>query len=236
MACVFEVRGRLAMFRKGYTTTSSVSFPLPPPTSLGGLLGAVLGFDSGAAMAGENARFWDRLAGTRVALRILEPLRYYRGSLNFWNVKNPQSNAHIQVKHQFLRDVAYRVYVEGPLEDALEARLSRGEFVYTPFLGVAYALADLRWIGRSERGGAGEEPVAVTSVVPEAEGLLLDAFASGGAFREVLPLRMTTERALAETISVYFAPDPARALVLKERGGVDVARCGDDVVAFFPAW
>lgn len=236
MACVFEVRGRLAMFRKGYTTTSSVSFPLPPPTSLGGLLGAVLGFDSGAATAGENAHFWDRLEGTRIALRILEPLRYYRGTVNFWNVKNPQNNAHIQVKHQFLRDVAYRVYVEGPLENALEARLSKGEFVYTPFLGVAYALADLRWIGRSERGSVRDEPVAVTSVVPEAKGFVLDVLASGGAFREVLPLRMTRERALAQTISVYFAPDPVKPLVLKERGGADVARCGDDVVAFFPAW
>jgi CRISPR-associated protein Cas5h len=236
MACVFEVRGRLAMFRKGYTTTSSVSFPLPPPTSLGGLLGAVLGFDSGAAMAGENAHFWNRLEGTRIALRILEPLRYYRGTVNFWNVKNPQKNAHIQVKHQFLRDVAYRVYVEGPLENALEARLSKGEFVYTPFLGVAYALADLRWIGRRERGSVREGAVEVTSVVPDAKGLVLDVLASGGAFREVVPFRMTRERALAQTISVYFAPDPAKPLVLKERGDADVARCGDDVVAFFPAW
>lgn len=236
MAAVFEVRGGLALFRKGYTTTSSVSFPLPPPTALGGLVAAILGIDSGASTRGDQALYWDHLAGNRGALRILEPLRYFRGSLNFWNVKDPQKNTHVQVKHQFLKNVGYRIFLEGPLEEPLEEILSQGGFRYTPYLGVAYALADLRWIGRYPKEDLPPGPVQVSSVVPEAEDLILDVLASGGAFREILPFRMTRERGLADSLSVYFSPHPDQPLTLKERGKADVARCGSDVVAFFPPW
>ncbi len=236
MAVIFEARGGFALFRKGYTTTSSVSFPLPPPTALGGLIAAILGIDSGASTRGDQALYWERLTGNRVALRILNPLRYFRGSLNFWNVKEPQKNPHVQVKHQFLKDVAYRIYVEGPLEGPLEEILSRGGFRYTPYLGVAYALADLRWVGRVDRETLPPGPVHVSSVLPEADGTVLDVLASRGTFREILPFRMTQERGLTGSLSVYFAPRPDQCLVLTERGAADVARCGDDVVAFFPPW
>ena len=38
MAVVFEVSGRMAMFRKPYTTTSSISFAFPPPSAIAGLI------------------------------------------------------------------------------------------------------------------------------------------------------------------------------------------------------
>jgi CRISPR-associated protein Cas5h len=41
MPLVFDVYGSMAMFRKSYTTTSSVSFPFPPPRPLRGFSGAI---------------------------------------------------------------------------------------------------------------------------------------------------------------------------------------------------
>lgn len=57
---VFEVSGRMAMFRKPYTTTSSVSYPFPPPTALAGMIAAILGYDNGASEKGWNAFFGKR--------------------------------------------------------------------------------------------------------------------------------------------------------------------------------
>ena len=234
VAAIFEARSPLAMFRKPYTTTSSVSFPFPPPTALAGLMAAVVGEGNGAGKEAFCAAFWKKLAGTRVALRILRSISWQRSALNFWNVKEPQKNPHIQVKHQFLSSVAYRVYVEGGVEEELAGRLRRGSFVYTPYLGVAYAIAELSWCGTFPA-----EPVSgavrVDSVLPWKEGAALDVLASGGAFRETVPFRLDDERRLVQSVVVLYPVSPEHGLCLRHSSDA-VRRCGSDVVAFFDSW
>ncbi|MGB4656082.1 MAG: CRISPR-associated protein Cas5, partial [Bacillota bacterium] len=45
---VFEASGPIAMFRKPYTTTSSVSFAFPPPTAIAGMIAAIIGIPNGS--------------------------------------------------------------------------------------------------------------------------------------------------------------------------------------------
>lgn len=234
MATVFEARSSLALFRKPYTTTSSVSFPLPPPTALAGLMAAIVGKDNGAAGNAFRAAFWEHLRGTRVGFRILRPISWQRSSLNFWNVKEPQKNPHIQVKHQFLSSVAYRIYVEGGLEEELAERLRQGCFIYTPCLGVAYAIAELSWVG-SFSGEPLSGAVQVDSVLPWKEGLDLDVLASGGVFRETVPFRLDGERRLVRSADVLYPVSPEHRLCLRHCPDA-VRRYGNDVVAFFDPW
>lgn len=42
---VFDVWGDYAHFRRFYTTTSPLSFPIPPRTALCGLIGAIIGLE-----------------------------------------------------------------------------------------------------------------------------------------------------------------------------------------------
>lgn len=241
MAVMFDCSSDMALFRKPYTTTSSVSFAFPPPSAIAGLVSAIVGLDNGASGNASYADYWKELTGTRVAVALLRQTRWLRAAVNFWNVKNPQKTPHIQVKHQFVSSPRYRVYVSGGIEARLCEHLERGTFIYTPCLGVAYAIAQIDYIGSCDPQPIEDEEVRVNTVIPWAdEGMELNLAESGGVFSERVPFRLTTERALAESVKVVYAADAARPLCLRRRGGLDVTRCAargvEDVVAWFPEW
>ena len=67
MAVVFEVSGQMAMFRKPYTTTSSISFAFPPPTAIAGLISGIADIN-GSDEDSCNARYREALIGTKVSV------------------------------------------------------------------------------------------------------------------------------------------------------------------------
>ncbi len=236
MAVVFEISGPMAMFRKPYTTTSSVSFAFPPPTAMAGLVCAIVGIPHGSDGKGCSASYWRELKGTRVALAFRNPVSWLCQAVNFSNSKEPQKNPRTQVKHQFVANPCYRVYVAGGLEERLRSYLEQGAFAYTPYLGVAYALGDIEYMGSFGEHPVDDGPVAVDTVVPWSEGMQVDVLQSGGAFKELVPFRMDETRRLQESVTVLYATSPEKKIVLKERGRLHVSRCGGDVVAWFSAW
>ena len=241
MAVMFDCSSDMALFRKPYTTTSSVSFAFPPPSAIAGLISAIIGLDNGASGDASHAFYWRELAGTRVAVALLRQTRWLRAAVNFWNVKNPQTTPHIQIKHQFVASPRYRVYVSGGVEARLRGHLDRGSFIYTPCLGVAYALAQIDYIGACDPQPIGEGEVRINTVVPwVGEGMDLNLAESGGIFSERVPFRLTTERALAESVKVVYSADVNRPLCVRKRGELHVTRCAargvEDVVAWFPEW
>lgn len=236
MAVVFEISGSMAMFRKPYTTTSSVSFAFPPPTAVAGLLCAVVGISHNSDSSACFASYWGELEGTRMALAIRNPVSWLRQAVNFSNIKEPQKNPRTQVKHQFVANPRYRIYVSGGLEERLRSFLDRGSFVYTPCLGVAYALADINYLGNYEERAVDDGPISVDTVVPWDDGMEVDVLQSGGAFKELMPFRMNETRRLLESSTVLYSTSLKKRIVLEERGRLHVSRCGDDVVAWFPAW
>ncbi|WP_333871736.1 type I-B CRISPR-associated protein Cas5b [Desulforamulus putei] len=236
MATVFEASAAIAMFRRPYTTTSSVSYPVPTPTAVAGLLAAITGLDNGCQEQGFAARYWQYLQGTRIAIQMLAPLKWRSETINFWNVKEPQKNPHIQVKHQFISRPRYRFYVQGGIEEKLKKYLSQGTFVYTPYLGVAYAVADIKYCGHYPWEPVTMEQLDVSTVVPYTGNLEVDILSSGGSFRERIPFRLNQDRSLVETLPILYQTDPNKKLRLLKRGELDVTRCGEDIVAWFPAW
>lgn len=241
MAVMFDCSSDMALFRKPYTTTSSVSFAFPPPSAIAGLISAIIGLDNGASGNASRADYWGELVGTRVAVALLRQTRWLRAAVNFWNVKNPQSTPHIQVKHQFVSSPRYRVYVSGGIEARLRGHLERGSFIYTPCLGVAYALAQIDYIGFCDPRPVEEGEVRVDTVIPwTEEGMELNLAESGGVFSERVPFRLTAERALAESIKVVYSADVKRPLCVRKRGELHVTRCAargvEDIVAWFPEW
>ncbi|NLL37347.1 MAG: type I-B CRISPR-associated protein Cas5 [Fretibacterium sp.] len=241
MAVIFDCSSSIAMFRKPYTTTSSVSFAFPPPSALAGLISAIIGLNNGADEDGARADYWDELSGTQVAVSILKRTRWLRAAINFWNVKNPQDNPHTQIKHQFVASPRYRVYVKGGVEERLRKKLKEGSFVYTPFLGVAYAIAQIDYLGECQDTPVESDSVEVSTVLPwEDEGMELELERCGGVFSELVPFSLKTDRSLIETIKVLYPADVNRPLCLRKRGGADLARCSvsglQDVVAWFPEW
>ncbi|WMI71214.1 type I-B CRISPR-associated protein Cas5b [Aminobacterium sp. MB27-C1] len=236
MAVVFEISGRMAMFRKPYTTTSSISYAFPTPTALAGLIAGIAGISHESDRDACLAAYWRKMEGTRVSVSIRNPISWLRQTVNYWNSKNPKKSRHIQVKHQFVANPRYRIYVSGGLEERLRTYLERNAFIYTPCLGVAYALADIDYIGNFDLFPVEAGPVVVDSVVPWSDDISMDVLKSGGAFKELMPYRMDDTRRLIESVSVIYATSPEKKIALRERGNVDVSQCGDDVVAWFPTW
>ncbi len=233
---VFEASGSIAMFRKPYTTTSSVSFAFPPPTAIAGMIAAITGIENGSGKDASNAHYWQYMNGTRVAVRIMDELKWQKHSLNFTNTKDPQNNPRIQVKHQFVGSPRYRIYVAGEMEKRLRDLLESACFIYTPCLGTAYAIADLHYIGSFPWQPVVDDLIGVDSVVPWDEDLDVDVLRSEGIFREIVPFKFDQERTLIESKTVLYQPSPKNKIYLRQRGGLDVTQCGEDVVAWFPPW
>lgn len=150
---VFDIEGDYALFKKPYSPMSPVSYPLPPPPAVLGMLGAILGY--GKADYHQQLG-WDRV---RVGVGLRAPARVFRAALNLLQTKTGTDgffrplagqNTHTQVPCEFLRMPAFRVYIAGltdAVADALAERLRTGRTAYTVTLGWANCLADLTWVG-----------------------------------------------------------------------------------------
>lgn len=109
---VFDVFGDYGHFRKYYTTSSPLTFSFPPPPTVKGMLGAIAGIDKKEYLkvfSEENCK---------VAIRILNPIKKIRLGLNLINTKGnywipykaKNHEARTQVKTEFVKDAAYRIY------------------------------------------------------------------------------------------------------------------------------
>lgn len=251
MALVFDVSADMAIFRKAYTTTSQISFAFPPPTAIGGLICAIAGIDHHDAKGEKSAVYWDSLSGTRIAISIRRPVRWLPTAVNLLKFKssNGSLGEHIQSRHQFLKKPSYRIYVEGgSIYGLLKQRLEQNEFVYTPFLGAAYALADIDYRGEFPAIALEKENVKVDTILPEYPRLEVDLLKSNPLHREVVPFQLDSQRSLQELVGVFYTEvrenkecsDPAsieeyRSLPIwvKSTGSVVVNSIDEQHVAWF---
>ncbi len=237
MPVVFDFSGSIAMFRKPYTTTSSVSYPFPPPTAIAGLVSAIVGFENSAEKDGYSATFWKKISGNRIGIKLLSNVKWYSTTLNFRDIES-KKNPHIQIKHQFVKDPSYRVYVNGPLENELDKYLSKNSFVYTPYLGVAYAIAKVVYVGRFKSEKLSGNDVLVNTIVPyDSNNVEISVTKSGGLHREIVPFRMDDERNLERTITVLYSENiNQQGIFLKKAGDLEVSKVGEDIIVWFPEW
>ncbi|ADG83329.1 type I-B CRISPR-associated protein Cas5b [Thermincola potens] len=238
MAIAFNIAGPIAMYRRPYTTTSSVSFPLPPPSAVAGLLAGIVGLGNGSHEESCASEYWEEIKGTRIAIAILNPISWYTGTVNFWNLKEPQKSPHIRVKHQFVKNPKYRIYVHGGVEKELRRHLEAGTFIYTPCLGTAYALAEIEYLGYFDIQPVTENKINLSSVLPllPEHTIEIDIIASKGVFRDKLPFRLTPQRALAENITTLYSASVEGKICLTAWEGLDVTYFGDECIAWFPSW
>jgi len=243
MATVFEVWGRMACFRKPYTTTSTISFPLPPPTAVAGIISAMLGYSNGSAQRGEAAQYWQKLKGTRIAVQRLNATSWASAGINFINPKNPQNNVHIQIRHQFVRNPHYRIFVQGGVEAELDEQLRNGRFVFTPYLGVCYALAEVSYCGSFNfeqalvKNHADEVPIS--SVLPltnNEEEVQINYKQSKGLLKDEFPFQMDETRTLIKTITLLYPTSPQHVIVVKPWSELEITRYGEQYIAWLPAW
>ncbi len=230
----FEIEGPWGLFRKPYAPVSPVSYPFPPPTAVMGLVGAICGYD--------KREYHERIGwgSFRAGVRLLRPVRTFRAALNLLNTKKSgpldrlwrpaKESYRMQIPFEFLADPAYRVWVAG-LEDAAAARLVErltGDGpVYTPVLGLANCLADVRFLSDgalAELGPSGEAEL-LDCVIPLDESTSIEYDPKRGYQRLRVPATMDRERVVHRYPEVVVADD-ARPILAS---GVVRYRSEDDV-------
>jgi CRISPR-associated protein Cas5h len=209
---VFDIWGDYGHFKKFHTTASPLTFSFPPPTAVIGIVAAILGMDK------EN--YWDSFFpdNTRVAIRIINPVKKIRTGINVIETKSagPMFNRikqRSQLKYEYLKDAHYRIFFNHndlSLMEHLKSMLVAHKTVYTLSLGIAQMLAEFSYIGEyvAQEIPSGDY-VKVNSVLPLGENFRSNSkiilFEENRQYtKEIVSTRMNANREVLEYKTVLF--------------------------------
>jgi len=145
----FRFYGDFGHFRPYFTTTSPITYSLIPPTSVMGVLGAILGLDKN-----EYTHVLQK-AETRIGVGIVNPIRKKTFGINLINTKdnywiptstNP-NGPRTPTRYEFLINPEYLVFVtmaDSELLNILASKIEKHETCYSVSMGLAWLLADFK--------------------------------------------------------------------------------------------
>ncbi|WKN33898.1 type I-B CRISPR-associated protein Cas5b [Porifericola rhodea] len=155
---VFKISGEYAHFRKFNTTSSPLTYPIPTPPALAGLLGAILGIEReitpgkfNEGIVPVNEVFGNNKAS--FAIQIVKPLKKVNIGFNlldtdksassFFNITN-----RTQIEFEMLKDAIFRIFLihrEDSTFKELEARIVDKKHHFTPYLGISQCTANVEY-------------------------------------------------------------------------------------------
>lgn len=211
---VFDIRGEWGHFRKIYTTSSPLSYSIPPRTALAGMLGALVGLDR------KEYYNWMGKDKTYLALRIMSPIKKQRIGINLINTKTAKYFSQIrdrtQVKQELIKEPHYRIYFthdDNDFYQQVKGYLEDGRSFYTLCMGLSEFIAQYQYVGEFQMTEIrGETAVEIHSVLPMVERchITLGNADEDGApreyFKETLPndFEAEGERIVKEFITVLM--------------------------------
>ena len=147
---VFDVSGPYGHFRKPYAPASPVTYPFPPPPTVLGLMGAIVGYGKEEYLSKIG---WKNV---RVSIRLLRSTRKYRTGLNLRLEPDPRkkdSSLRGQYPYEFLIDPAFRIYIAEATDEAmkdLESQLRAGRTAIHHLLALAQMYRKCFFVGTFE--------------------------------------------------------------------------------------
>ena len=229
----FEISGPYALFKKPYSPMSPVSFPIPPPTAIFGILGAIAGW--------QKDQYLERInrGDCAVTVRVMNPVEKFRAAVNLLDTSESfRLKGHIQIPFEFLRDARFRVFFwhgdETDVLSPLREKLESGTTAFTPALGLANCFAEIEYRGeKSAELRVSRTSVGLTCAVPVENGKPVIHYDLSGkrVTRITVPSRMTPDRRVEKYQTV---------VVGEEGNGQTIAadvefyyECGEDRLLFF---
>ena len=203
---VFNVWGEYAHFRKYYTTTSPLSYSIPPRTAVTGFIGAILGLGKEKYLK----HFTKKQAF--IAVRLLNPVKKVRISENLIDTENVKRMHLIknrtQIRFEFIKDPKYRLYFYHT-DEGLYAKtknlLADHKSIYTPYLGISEHIANFEFIGEiNTQKRFSEDFVEVDSVIPEDPTNKIGFETNLEYFSETMPIEMDFDRTVVEYKNIMF--------------------------------
>jgi len=211
---VFDIFADFAHFKRPYTTTSPVSFPIPSKPTLYGMIGAIIGLDKDHYLD----HFYDR--GFRLGVKILNPLNKIYIAENLINTKDSFSRfkTHTQIKIEFLKDVKYRIYVfhaDKSITAPLLQNLQDHKSHYTFSMGLSECIGNFEFIGKynsiTRSGTSRQIPgyIDIHSVIPssslaEQDESVIKFEAGKEIFRISITSEMNPAREIRQMTDIIF--------------------------------
>ena len=231
----FDIWGDYAYFRRGYTATSTLSFPFPSRTTVSGLISSILGIKRDSYYDIFNAQ------NSKIGINILNPIKKVRFNLNYintklgyhlWDIKD-QDSLRTQVRVEFLKDPKYRIYVslnDNKLMDDLFELLYNHQSIYTPYLGISECIANFQLVGddffnvNKEMG----ENIQIDSILLKNESkIIIEPNKKYGLIKS--PGFMSSERVVTQYLEHYFE-EKGNSIKISEG---EYYRVGEDNVILF---
>ena len=217
----FDVWGDFAHFKKYYTTSSPLTFSIPPRTAIIGLVSAIVGLNK-AIFGSDMDEYLAYMTRDKayIAVRLLNPIKKIRLGMNLINtkdgywipVKRGSHEPRTQIRFEFLKDPKYRLYFshqDPELHKALLQNLKKHKSVYTPYLGISELIANFEYIGEFSVSEMPRESdsIPVVTVLPldiaalDTKKLLRPGYKF---FKECIPTEMQPGRVVTEYREVLY--------------------------------
>ncbi len=211
---VFDIWADYAHFRRFYTTTSPLTFPIPPRTALCGLIGAMIGMEK------ENNDYLKHFTIDKafIGLRLLNPVKKVMIAENLIHTKNAKGIGmnliaeRCQIGFEFLKDPKYRIYFYHTDKDVyhkMKENLKLHKSVYTPCFGLSENIANFKFIGEFEIENhiPNGRYVQIHSILPsekivDKEGVNFNL--AGEYFSTRVPVEMNQERIIKKYSDILF--------------------------------
>jgi len=161
----FTIEGPFAHFRKIETSSTRLTYVIPPRTTVNGITAAILGLDSNSYYETFS------LTNSAIAISLTSPIREYSLGINHLGTSKKDlrvlgKSAHRlkmtvtrektktqRINHNVLRDVSYRIDIwisNKQLYTELKEKLQAGKSHYTPTLGLSEFIATVTYHGEFE--------------------------------------------------------------------------------------
>ncbi|MGU8835908.1 type I-B CRISPR-associated protein Cas5b [Clostridium perfringens] len=147
---VFDIKSKLAHFRKINSNSSSLTYIVPPRTTILGIIAGILGRE-------RDSYYTDKdFEEMKIGVEPICPHRVMTQTINYLFVESFNDvtgyRNRTQVPVEFLTsrdDVAFRIYLScnDNLLSEINECLKNEEYIYSISLGPAYCLADVNYVG-----------------------------------------------------------------------------------------
>ena len=243
----FDVWSSFAYFRKGFTTTTALTYPFITRSSIEGLVGAIIGL--------ESDEYSSKLHDSKIALTILNPVKKFPFSTMHTHVDAwkdfsrylKTGTMHIapekfraRVKIELLEEPKFRIYFshEPNVYDLLKQKLLNHETAFTPYLGTSSMLANFEYIDEYDYTlTSGNEAVAVSTIVPFFTKTPPKFHLENGktyAFEQNIPIHITADREVKGYYDAAYSPSGSNIKVSQLETQTIETKSGREYIAFIP--
>ncbi|MGC9014386.1 MAG: type I-B CRISPR-associated protein Cas5b [Thermoproteota archaeon] len=202
-----------AFFRRGYSTTSPLTYPFPPRTAISGLIACIVGMDWNEyyskvedKFSQENSLFSIQLLNPIKKIRINQNLIDTKQGFYLWDIVLKKQEPRTQIPFEYIKDPKYRIFVwfkNKDLFNLLHEMLEAHKSVYTPYFGVSELIANFRYVGiyNAEKKNAGHKTPIMSVVKKEHK---ID-FEEGKVYERVkVPAFMKKDRTLTGSLELIY--------------------------------